>query len=312
MRCRREEIKNVWVASLNPDAMPSCAINSMYANILQNNRSQSGSQLSHQLQEARWLIKNGAATVRDDPARVAGDRRPSTHFFEHGEVGMRPTVLREIANNARPARIDRLARNDSEIHVYPARHFRAQYFFGVTSPPRRGRVFRPAIRALIKQLVPQRTPENLFRTARSRDPQASRDRGRTPHHRQVPESLQIPRSAMRKLFDRKTASHESHSSAGITWRYAVDPGLREGNSQIRRHFDHVIDVSVILSVDHLARQAEVSCLIAGKTSSPRATLLICTRRSTPWRTNSIARSSSTKTACNCASARMRSAPYPAD
>ncbi len=35
-------------------------------------------------------------------------------------------------------------------------------------------------------------------------------------------------------------------------------------SRIRRHFDHVIDVNVILSVDHLARKAEVSCHIPGK------------------------------------------------
>src|SRR6266550_1174368 len=49
---------------------------------------------------------------------------------------------------------------------------------------------------------------------------------------------------------------------------AITPSIRvyvEGKlSTIRRHFDHVIDVSVILSVDHLARQAEVSCHIAGK------------------------------------------------
>ena len=35
-------------------------------------------------------------------------------------------------------------------------------------------------------------------------------------------------------------------------------------SRIRRHFDHVIDVSVILAVDHLAREVEVSCHVAGK------------------------------------------------
>ena len=49
---------------------------------------------------------------------------------------------------------------------------------------------------------------------------------------------------------------------------AVTPSIRsyvEGKlSRIRRHFDHVIDVSVILTVDHLARKAEVSCHVAGK------------------------------------------------
>jgi putative sigma-54 modulation protein len=49
---------------------------------------------------------------------------------------------------------------------------------------------------------------------------------------------------------------------------AVTPSIRsyveDKLSRIRRHFDHVIDVSVILTVDHLERKAEVSCHIAGK------------------------------------------------
>jgi putative sigma-54 modulation protein len=49
---------------------------------------------------------------------------------------------------------------------------------------------------------------------------------------------------------------------------AITPSIRsyieDKLSRIRRHFDHVIDVSVILTVDHLARQVEVSCHIAGK------------------------------------------------
>ena len=49
---------------------------------------------------------------------------------------------------------------------------------------------------------------------------------------------------------------------------AVTPGLRDHVesklSRIRRHFDHVIDIHVILTGDHLAQQAEVTCHVAGK------------------------------------------------
>ena len=49
---------------------------------------------------------------------------------------------------------------------------------------------------------------------------------------------------------------------------AVTPSIRSyvetRLSRIRRHFDHVIDVNVILVLDHLARKAEVSCHVAGK------------------------------------------------
>jgi putative sigma-54 modulation protein len=35
-------------------------------------------------------------------------------------------------------------------------------------------------------------------------------------------------------------------------------------SRIRRHFDHVIDVNVILTVDHLTQKAEATCHVSGK------------------------------------------------
>jgi putative sigma-54 modulation protein len=34
-------------------------------------------------------------------------------------------------------------------------------------------------------------------------------------------------------------------------------------SRIRRHFDHVIDVTVILTIDHRAQKAELTCHVAG-------------------------------------------------
>src|SRR5256885_16840201 len=49
---------------------------------------------------------------------------------------------------------------------------------------------------------------------------------------------------------------------------AVTPSIRSylesKLSRIRRHFDHVIDVNVILAADRLAREVEVSCHVAGK------------------------------------------------
>jgi putative sigma-54 modulation protein len=49
---------------------------------------------------------------------------------------------------------------------------------------------------------------------------------------------------------------------------SVTPAIRshvEGKlSRIRRHFDHVIDVNVILTVDHLNQKAEITCHVSGK------------------------------------------------
>src|SRR5207249_1380781 len=125
-----KKIKNVWVASLNPDALPKLRINRMYADILQNNRSQSGGQLSHQLQEARWLIKNVQqrfeTILRVSQAIVDRQR----HFFEHGEVGMRPLVLREIANTLglHESTVSRVT--TQKFMFTPRGIFELKYFFG--------------------------------------------------------------------------------------------------------------------------------------------------------------------------------------
>src|SRR5260370_8159485 len=76
--------------------MPRLRINRLYAELAAGARN-GASGLSSQLQEARWLIKNVQqrfeTILRVSQAIVDRQR----HFFEHGEVAMRPLVLREIA-----------------------------------------------------------------------------------------------------------------------------------------------------------------------------------------------------------------------
>jgi RNA polymerase sigma-54 factor len=149
-----KKVKGVWVASLNPDALPKLRINRMYADILQNNRGQSGGQLSHQLQEARWLIKNVQqrfeTILRVSQAIVDRQR----HFFEHGEVGMRPLVLREIANTLglHESTVSRVT--TQKFMFTPRGIFELKYFFGShVATETGGACSATAIRALIKQLI---------------------------------------------------------------------------------------------------------------------------------------------------------------
>ena len=148
------KIKNVWVASLNRDAMPKLRINRMYADILQNARNGAGGQLSTQLQEARWLIKNVQQRF-DTILRVSQaivDRQ--RHFFEHGEVAMRPLVLREIADTLglHESTISRVT--TQKYMLTPGGIFELKYFFGShVSTQSGGSCSATAIRALIRQLV---------------------------------------------------------------------------------------------------------------------------------------------------------------
>jgi RNA polymerase sigma-54 factor len=148
------KIKGLWVAALNPEAMPKLRINRMYADILNRNRDASFQQLAGQLQEAKWLIKNVQQRF-DTILRVSQaivDRQ--RHFFEHGEVAMRPLVLREIADTL-GLHESTVSRVTTQKFMLTARGiFELKYFFGshVTTETG-GACSATAIRALLKQLV---------------------------------------------------------------------------------------------------------------------------------------------------------------
>jgi RNA polymerase sigma-54 factor len=143
-----------WIAALNRDAMPRLRINKMYADILQASRENGGKHLSGQLQEARWLIKNVQQRF-DTILRVTQsivDRQKN--FFEHGEVAMRPLVLREIAEavGLHESTISRVT--TQKYMLTPRGIFELKYFFGShVSTDTGGACSATAIRALIKQLV---------------------------------------------------------------------------------------------------------------------------------------------------------------
>jgi len=195
-----KKIKNVWVASLNPDAMPKLRINRMYAEILQSNRSQSGSQLSHQLQEARWLIKNVQqrfeTILRVSQAIVDRQR----HFFEHGEVGMRPLVLREIASTLglHESTVSRVT--TQKFMFTPRGIFELKYFFGShVATETGGACSATAIRALIKQLVAAEDARKPL--SDSKISEILSQQGIVVARRTIAkyrESLQIPSVSMRK------------------------------------------------------------------------------------------------------------------
>ena len=149
-----KKIKGQWRTSLNPDAMPKLRINRMYADILHRNRDSSLQQLAGQLQEAKWLIKNVQQRF-DTILRVSQaivDRQ--RHFFDHGEVAMRPLVLREIADTLglHESTVSRVT--TQKFMLTPRGIFELKYFFGShVGTETGGACSATAIRALIKQLV---------------------------------------------------------------------------------------------------------------------------------------------------------------
>jgi len=193
--------KNVWRASLNPDAMPRLRINRLYAELAAGARSGAAG-VSSQLQEARWLIKNVQQRF-DTILRVSQaivDRQ--RHFLEHGEVAMRPLVLREIAGTLglHESTISRVT--TQKFMATPRGIFELKYFFGShVATEAGGAASSTAIRALIKQLVGAEDAKAPL--SDSRIAQVLAEQGIVVARRTIAkyrESLQIPPVNQRKAL----------------------------------------------------------------------------------------------------------------
>jgi RNA polymerase sigma-54 factor len=151
-----------WKAVLNPDVMPKLRINDLYAQAIRGSRggANGASHLGSRLQEARWFMKNIQqrfdTILRVSQAIVERQK----NFFTHGEIAMKPLVLREIA--------DELGLHESTIsRVTTAKYmattygtFELKYFFGSSlNTDAGGNASSTAVRALIKQLVGAEDPK---------------------------------------------------------------------------------------------------------------------------------------------------------
>ena len=196
------KMNGAWAANLNPEAMPRLSINRLYADILRGNRDDSARRLAGQLNEAKWLIKNihqrANTILRVSNAIVERQRQ----FFEHGEVAMRPLVLREFAEilELHESTVSRVTAQ--KFMRTPRGIFELRYFFGShVATDSGGACSATAIRALIKQLVQE---ENIKKPlSDSKISQLLEKQGIVVARRTVAkyrELLQIPPANLRKSF----------------------------------------------------------------------------------------------------------------
>ena len=150
-------------AQLNSDIMPKLRVHDIYANALKNFKGEGASgamALQQRLQEARWFIKSIQQRF-DTILRVSNaiiERQKG--FLIHGELAMRPLVLRDIA--------DELGLHESTIsRVTTAKYmstpfgtYELKYFFGSGLSTEGGsNASSTAVRALIKQFIAAENPK---------------------------------------------------------------------------------------------------------------------------------------------------------
>jgi len=162
-----ERVGGVWRARLNPEAMPRLRINQVYANILQSRGENTAQEMSGQLLEARWFIKNLQQRF-DTILRVSQAIVERQHqFFQHGNIAMRPLVLREIADQLElhESTISRVT--TQKFMLTPCGIYELKYFFGSGLATKTGgSCSSTAIREIIKQLVDEEDARNPLNDSR--------------------------------------------------------------------------------------------------------------------------------------------------
>ena len=162
-----ERVGGVWRARLNPEAMPRLRINQVYANIMQSRGENTAQEMSGQLLEARWFIKNLQqrfdTILRVSQAIVERQQQ----FFQHGKIAMRPLVLREIADQLElhESTISRVT--TQKFMLTPSGIYELKYFFGSGLATKTGgSCSSTAIREIIRQLVDEEDAHNPLNDSR--------------------------------------------------------------------------------------------------------------------------------------------------
>ena len=146
-----------WRVRLNASAMPKLRVNQLYASLL-HQRDEKGS-MSAQLQEASWLVKSLRQRFETilQVAQAIVERQGA--FLEHGEIAMRPLVLREIADELELHESTVSRATTQKFMRTPRGIYEFKYFFGSGLVTENGGICSSAsIRELIKQLVGNEDP----------------------------------------------------------------------------------------------------------------------------------------------------------
>lgn len=155
------KINDQWRVELNPETAPKIRVNQIYADHLKAaGRGDNNSQLKNSLQEARWFIKSlqsrNETLIRVGTAIVERQRL----FLEYGEEGMKPMILRDIAEELEMHE-STISRVTTQKYMHTPRGvFEFKFFFSSrVSTSDGGECSATAIRSMMKKLIEHENPQ---------------------------------------------------------------------------------------------------------------------------------------------------------
>ena len=149
-----------WRVELNAGAIPQVRINPVYAELVR--RGDQGTEnlsLRQHLSEARWLIRNLANRAVTLLRVARAIVRRQSDFLKHGEEGMQPLVLRDIASelDLHESTVSRVT-NRKYVQT-PRGVFELKYFFSSQiSTVDGGAASATAIRARLRKIIEAEEP----------------------------------------------------------------------------------------------------------------------------------------------------------
>ncbi len=192
-----------WQVQLNPDVMPKLRINSFYASMIKRaDQSNDNQYLRNQMLDAKNFIKSVDERHKTLLKVATCIVEHQKMFLEIGAEGMKPLVLRDIAEEVElhESTVSRVTTN--KFMLTPRGLFELKYFFSShVATTSGGEASSIAIRAKIKKLISEENPrkplsDNIIANLLKQD-------GIDVARRTVAkyrESLHIPSSSERKLL----------------------------------------------------------------------------------------------------------------
>ena len=153
------KVQGRWSVQLNPAVVPRVRLNRVYADLFARHRAECNVQLSQQLQEARWALRNVEQRFSTILSVAEAIVRRQRYFLEFGAMAMRPLGLREIAQEVgvHESTVSRVTNN--KYMATPTGVYELKYFFSRAMVSANGSACSgTAIRGLIRDIIAAEKP----------------------------------------------------------------------------------------------------------------------------------------------------------
>jgi len=152
-------VNGQWRVTLNPENDPGLRLNGYYIDLLRKSGGKDAEYLKGRLQEARWLLSSLEMRNRTLLNVAQSIVEHQEDFLEHGEIAMRPLVLREIADQIGVHESTVSRATTKKYMLTPRGIYELKYFFSSHVATDRGSISATAVKARL-QIFLDKEPES--------------------------------------------------------------------------------------------------------------------------------------------------------